>query len=262
VQLGRDVKIVWIASAARCGSTWVQNVTRGIARAAGLEVLPAKATFRDTDKIAAAEEGMHDPEPGRVRVLKTHHLLSFNVPLSRFILPRRDLKDSMVSYMRFMRCDFENAMTFARTVLKTERHYGVFPRERALTIDYSGIITRPEETAQKIAAFLEVPLDEQSISAIVDEFSKENVARLIARKEQNVEQRQRLGLPIGCNEVILSGREIVRVYDTATGFQSGHISDYQDGDWKTILSADQIARLEALTEETDQPPHWKATAKF
>jgi hypothetical protein len=46
--------------------------------------------------------------------------------------------------------------------------------------------------------------------------------------------------------MVILGPQNVRAFDTDTGFQSGHVSNYREGDWKRILSAKQKFRLEAL----------------
>jgi hypothetical protein len=33
--------------------------------------------------------------------------------------------------------------------------------------------------------------------------------------------------------------------DRSTGFQSGHVSDYRDGDWRRHLSREQILAMDA-----------------
>ena len=41
--------------------------------------------------------------------------------------------------------------------------------------------------------------------------------------------------------VLLSGSSTYeRILDKSTGFQTGHVSDYVDGSWKTILTTAQL----------------------
>ena len=138
---------------------WIFNVTRQIVRAAGLKVLPSLVPKNDPDMVAAAQEGFRDLATDRVRVLKVHMFLNSDIPQSRFILPRRDIRDGMVSFMRFMRCDFESAMTYAQDAIANNRHYKAFPRDLALFIDFTDVVSRPADVAHTIAMFLKVPLD-------------------------------------------------------------------------------------------------------
>jgi hypothetical protein len=246
INLGTDIKAVWIASVPRCGSMWVFNVTRRIARDAGLEVLPTPVPQTDKAMLAAYEEGVRDPAIDRVRVLKVHSALRSDLAASRFILPRRDIRDSVVSFMRFNRCDFEQAMKFVPLAIELQRHFDSFPRDGALMIDYPDIIARPAYIAHAIARFLELPLARQTTRAIAGDLSKEKVAALIARKEREVICRLREGCDVPTAELVVLGPQNWRVFDTDTGFQSGHTSDYQEGGWKSILTEEQKSRLETV----------------
>jgi hypothetical protein len=225
---------------------WTFNVTRQVVRAAGLEVLPSLVPQTDKAMWAAFQEGVRDHATDRVRVLKTHEALPPDLPASRFILPRRDIRDTVVSFMRFMRCDFETAIKFARSFLECGWHYDKWPRDRAVIIDYPDIVARPTDVVYTISAFLEVPVDLETTSAIVRGLSKQKVALLIERKERDIIRRTREGGPITADEVVVLGPNNIRAFDTATGFQSGHVSNYREGDWKRILTVEQKSRLEAL----------------
>ena len=253
MKLGTEIKAIWIASVARCGSMWTFNITRQVVRAAGLEVLPSLVPQTDEAMWAAFQEGVQDLATDRVRVLKTHDVLRPDLPASRFILPRRDIRDTVVSFMRFMRCDFETAIKFARSALEYQRHYDEWPRDRALIIDYQDIVARPIDVVHTISAFLEVPVDRKAMNAILCDLSKEKVALLIERKEQDIIRRAREGGPITADEVVVLGPKNIRAFDTATGFQSGHVSNYREGDWKRILTVEQRSRLEVLVGTFSHP---------
>lgn len=246
MKLGTDIRTVWIASTPRCGSMWAFNVTREIARAVGLQALPAAVPQSTEAMIAAANEGVADPAPERVRVVKVHAAVRPDMPHSRFILPRRDVRDAMISYMRFMRCGFEDGLEFVRSALATERHYSRFPRDRALVVDYADVVARPAAVVDAIAQFLHAPLAPDARDAIVAGFDKESVAGTIRRTEQDLMRRSRDGGKVSADEVVVLGPDRVRAFDTATGFQSGHVSDYREGDWRRLLNAEQQSRLQAL----------------
>lgn len=254
VRLGTDIKAVWIASPPRCGSMWVFNVAREIVRAAGLEVLPAAVPQTNEAMIAAAAEGMRDPAPDRVRVVKVHAHVHADIPSSRFILPRRDVRDAMVSFMRFMNCDFEAGLEFVRNAMAFERRYDGFPPERTLFVNYTDIVSHPVAVVRTVAAFLETPVAPEKAVAIACSLDKESVARTIRRTEEDLVRRSRDGSAISADEVVVLGPQDVRAFDTATGFQSGHVSDYREGDWKHLLTAQQRARLAALIAASEGAP--------
>jgi len=244
-KLGVDIRVIWIASPPRCGSMWTYNVTRQIVRAGGLEALPAVVPMTFDDMVRTGDEAVRDATAGRVRVLKVHKPVRPDLPYARFILPRRDLRDSLVSYMRFMRCSFENALRFVDTAIAAYRHYDGFPRGLGLPVEYADIDARPAMVARAIAGFLGVEIEEDVLLDIVRMYSKESVQRLIQRKEQDIARRSREGRPIMSDEVVVLGPENIRVFDAETGFQSGHVSHYREGDWRSILTREQTAQLDA-----------------
>jgi Sulfotransferase domain len=255
MMLGTDVKFVWVASVPRCASMWLFNVTRQIARAAGFRVLPTPVPQSDKAMFAAAEEGLRDHSSDRLWVLKVHSRVRSDRPRSRFILPRRDIRDVVVSYMRFMRCDFEFFLPYVAPAIALQRHFASFPPDRALFLDYADIVARPAAVAHAVAEFLGAPVEQESTDAIASELSKENVAQLIAAREQDLQYRDRAGLPIAPGEVVVLGPRNMRAFDTETGFQSGHVSNYRDGDWKNILTAAQQTRLAAAIEAASRDPN-------
>jgi sulfotransferase family protein len=253
MKLGEEVKVIWVVSAPRCGSMWVFNVTRQIVRAAGFEVLPSLVTQSDEAMMAAAREGGRDPAADRVRVLKLHGTCP-DFPFVRFIAPRRDIRDSVVSFMRFMRCDFETAVSeCAVPAITINRYYDAVSPDRKLIIDYREIIAHPAKTAYMIARFLQAQLPWQTTDKIAGDLSKENVARLMERKESDLNRRNREGRPIAQDELVVLGPGNVRAFDIETGFQSGHVSDYEEGSWTGILTTDQKSRLEKLIGEPTNP---------
>ena len=257
MKLGTDIKAVWIASPPRCGSMWVFNVTRQIARAAGLDVLPAAVPQTQEAMTAAAMEGVLDPAPDRIRVVKVHNNLHPEIPNSCFILPRRDVRDAMVSFMRFMRCDFDAGLAFVRNAIASARHYDGFPPERALFVDYADIVARPAAVVDMIGEFLGAPLAPETSDAIASGLDKQNVAHAIRQTEQDLIRRSRASGAISSDELVVLGPQDVRAFDTATGFQSGHVSDYREGDWKHLLTAQQRARLAALIAASNHSPAWR-----
>jgi hypothetical protein len=246
-QLGTDIRVVWIAGPPRCGSMWTYNITRELLRSTGAEVLPEIVPQRDEVSVRLADEATRDESIARVRVLKMHSLwlLPSDPPHTRFIVPRRDPRDSVMSYMRFMRCSFEQALGIVDTAAAADRHFRAFPRDFVLSLEYIDIIARPAIAAREVARFLRVAIDDAKLLEIVQAFSKENVQKLIEARERDLVHRSRNGLAISSDDVVVFGPENVRMFDVQTGFQSGHVSSYQEGDWQKILTSNQKELLEA-----------------
>jgi hypothetical protein len=244
-KIGADIKVVWIAGATRCGSMWTFNVTRELIRAVGFEALPARVPQRDDVMWGLGEEGIRDPSTRRVRVLKIHSVLPPDLPHARFIVPRRDVREILISSMRFTRSSFEDSLRFVDQAIAVNHYYGAFPRDRILWVEYRDIVACPTKVARSIAYFLGLTVKDETCFEIVRRYSKESVRALVKQREDDVERRTQEGAFVASDELVRLGREDTRVFDTATGFQTGHVSEPLDGASSIHLAPEQKARLEA-----------------
>ena len=234
-----ETKLVWITSMPRSGSMWAYNVARALLQESGHEVQPAQVPKDDAQMMRCAREGLADPDPARTWVLKVHDRIPPDFERSRFIVTRRDLRDALVSYMRFLRCDFPRAFEMiAAAPAFYDAYEGAGP-DRVLQLDYAQIVDVPAAAAERIAGFLGLSVEEAARKRIVERFSKSNVQRLVQNTEQALERRHRAGEEIARDEVVFAVDGSVRAFDRATGFQSGHVSDYRDGDWRHLLTPEQ-----------------------
>jgi len=106
-----------------------------------------------------------------------------------------------------------------------------------------------------LAARLAIPASAELIAEIVARYSKASIRDRLVTREQALRDRIAARQPVDRRDFVPQEDRSLRAFDPATGFQSGHVSDYRDGDWRTILTADQQARLEALIAEGDA---WRA----
>lgn len=237
----RDCKLVWIASMPRAGSMWVYNVTRSLIAAAGRAVEPARVPY-DKDEIAeAARKALSSSDPARIWVLKTHLAVRRDMPRSLFILPRRDARDALVSYMRFMGIGFDDALRRIAAAAGVVDHYwDGLPADTSLRLEYATIVADAEEAIRRIAGFLALDPSDEEVRRMAALWSREAVAKLLRRLEERAATQ---GLP--ADEVFRRGDGKARLYDRATGFQSGHASDYRDGDWRRLLPAECLPQIDA-----------------
>ena len=223
---------------------WAFNIARSLLREAGFTVFPRTIPKSDEQMIGEAREGLKDCSPNNVWCLKVHSRLH-NASLSnRFISTFRDPRDAVVSFMRFTRSDFEQAL--AQSIIWTMLcdHYRAFPPELWLCLDYDKIITEPMDVASRISSFLGLDLATNNIACTVAEFERENVRRRIEAMQNDFERRRETGDIDIVDALILNADGTVRFIDPQTGFQSNHVSDYRAGDWRTLLTDDQKERLD------------------
>jgi hypothetical protein len=237
-------KIVWIVGMPRSASMWAFNIARSLLREAGLTVFPR--TFPKTDEQMAMEarNALKDYSRNHVWCLKVHSRLRIASSSNRFISTFRDPRDAVVSFMRFTRHDFEQALAASTTWTMLCDHYRAFPPDLSLCLDYRKIITVPMDVANRISMFLGLDLATDNIARIVEEFERENVRRRIEAVQNDLERRRAAGDIDIVDALVLNADGTVRFLDPKTGFQSGHVSDYRAGDWRILLTDDQKERLD------------------
>ena len=249
--LTNDIKLVWIASMPRSGSMWAYNVSRSVLRRAGREVFPKNVPRKDRDMLALAAQGFKDRDPTNVWTLKVHQCIRRNSPRSRFITTYRDPRDALVSYKRFMRCDFERALEAMMWSTRACDYYRSFPAELCLHLEYRDIVKTPRDVVQRIAEHIGCPITSEIVSEVVNEFSKANVKQRIRDTEASLKRRTALGDPNSTGEVVHVGPQNQRALDLTTGFQSGHVSDYREGDWKNALTLAEKDRMLTVRPGSD-----------
>jgi hypothetical protein len=237
------VKLVWIASMPRSGSMWTYNIGRSVLRRAGRKVFPKDVPQEGREMLALATQGLQDKDPTNVWTLKVHQTIERNIPRSRFITTHRDPRDALVSFKRFMRCDFERALKAMMSSLSLCEYYRNFPAELCLHLEYRDIVTTPRDVVQRIAKHIGCPITSEIASEVANEFSKENVEQRIRDTETSLKRRAALGAPITPGEVVRIGPQNQRAFDLTTGFQTGHVSDYREGDWKNSLTLAEKNRM-------------------
>jgi hypothetical protein len=237
-------RTLWIAGMPRCGSMWCFNLARAMLEAAGYEVKPGTVPRSTEEMLQAGLDGLGDAAEGRVTVVKVHTALPEKLPRSRIVAPVRDLRDAMVSYIRFARVSFDQALEAARGWAELCDHYARWPAAQCWRPGYAEITGDPAATAAKLAAFIGVSLEEAVLTDIVARFDKEVVAAKIAEAEAKLASSKTEGVPVRSALVIGEAGDI-RAFDAATGFQSRHVSDYRDGGWREAFSAAEKARIDA-----------------
>lgn len=244
-RLGKDISAVWIATHPRTGSMWTTNVVREIVRVEGMQVVPPEAFKLDDKTLAYGQAHIAENRAG-IAVLKVHKPVPV-LPRSAGIVTRRDVRDAMMSYMRFMRLPFERGVRWANAVLRAGPNV-LYPGEPRLVVDYVAISQDPVRVVREIAAFLGAELAVGRSEEISAKLSKTAVKQLVDAAHQAVVDKVRAGEKVDANRVVVLSQKNWRAYDPSTGFQSGHVSDYRDGDWQTLLTEEQKAVINRLIE--------------
>jgi len=234
---------------------WCFNVARSLARAAGLSVVPDRVPSTNEDMFAAGEAYLCSKEPDTRCVIKVHTKIveSHHV---KVIYGTRDVHDRIYSMCRFrdLKLDGPTALAIAKNSIDMDRHYDRWSPSRILLVPFEAIENDGADMIRKIADFMCLPtIDEEIIQQLDADLSKTNVKQKIA--DLDCRARRSDGSPDADSPPVVKGSSTnIRNFDVATGFQTGHISDYRSGDWQHLWSEEQKKMVdEAIRIATEEP---------
>ncbi len=236
---------IFVSCMPRSGSMWAYNVTRELIRSAGVEPIPQKVPPDATPYLTKAFE-----EPvgeNQAYCIKTHYPVDPEKPDTLIINTYRDIRDAVISQMRFMHLSFEEAFGDGKKWMRLTDMYSDGKSDNILQICYERIVTEPMEVIRRIDRFIGTEASEQRMEEIQEQFSKEKIKRKIDdMKGISTEQ-------ILANASVMDGIRNAdgsyRVFDRNTGFQSNHITSQRDGQWREALTEQQQQYLAESTAE-------------
>jgi hypothetical protein len=157
-------------------------------RAADLEPLPEKVPTDTTPFITKAFK--EPPTENQVHCVKTHFVVEppKDDKNTLIIVPYRDIRDCIVSYMKFMHCNFEYALRAMKYWNPTNVYYDL-EEENILKIRYDEVVDEPLQTIQKIDSFIGTGVTFEQIEEINEQFSRKKVKQKVdALKNTSAEQ--------------------------------------------------------------------------
>jgi hypothetical protein len=175
--------------------------------------------------------------------IKVHSRFAGNLPGLKVLCNLRDVRDVIVSYMRFMRCGFDEAIEGFGDSMTLADYYLHEAGFDALDVRYENVMQRAAETVMRIGSFIGFPVSPDQAALIANDYARDKIKSYVAELDRgaNIIETH----PADTIQRNLDGS--VRRYDEVTGFQSGHVSESQGGEWRTLLDSSQQARLMALT---------------
>ena len=151
---GLKAKRIFVATIPRSGSRWTYNVTRALIEAAGIKPIPQSMIIAD-DLPFVIKALKESPGENEVYCVKTHYLIEPKQSSETlFITTYRDIRDVVVSFMKFMRTSFEYTISGVRESMKLVDTYLESRASNVLGIRYDEIVNQPLDTIQKIDHFI------------------------------------------------------------------------------------------------------------
>ncbi|MFZ5908181.1 MAG: sulfotransferase domain-containing protein [Nitrospirota bacterium] len=241
--------VIFVAGMSRSGSMWTFNVTREGIRKSGRKPLPEIVPSDERPVIQKALAS--PPREDGVYCIKTHLLLRPGLPNVKIICTYRDVREAMVSYMQFVRCDFTRGLEAARSMMSVVDYYFLEHRENILRIRYDRILSKPVEVIREILTFLDLSVSPRDISLIAEQFSRDRIAKFI----ESLNAVRVTGNGAIADPGLRGGFETVgnfdgsfRVYDKKSAFQSRHITKSGER-WREFLTGEQQAQVMAITSD-------------
>jgi Sulfotransferase domain len=242
--------IIFIAGMPRSGSMWTYNVCRRLIQAAGMTPWPDSVPLDEAPVIQEALS--RPPAPNQFYCIKTHFEVPLGKPQMRIICNYRDIRDAMLSYMRFMKCPFDKGLAVAKGSMQLTDHYLQKKDPHVLPVSYDELTSHPLDTIRNLADFLSLQVKQSDIEAIAQALSREEVARQLKKLESveldnsgSVQNKRAPGEYSGAQNFDGS----FRVYDHGTGFQTNHISSHEDGEWRDVLTDSEKSALMEVASE-------------
>jgi len=214
---------------------WTYNVTRQLIRAVGNTPIPEEVPKNESEILLKAfKEPIAD---NQVYCVKTHSMVKSQVPDTLFIVTYRDIRDSVLSFMKFTHTTFENALVAADNWMKLTDFYFEISAKNFLIVRYDDIISKSPATIEKIARFIGADVSKEQINQIHEKFCRKSMERKI--QDLNKISAQQLNRNSEVFNTVMNKDGSVRVFDKATGFQTNHITSKKEGQWRTELTEEQ-----------------------
>ena len=156
--------------------------------------------------------------------------------MSKIISTIRDPRDICASFKEFMKSDFNSALIAAKSVIRYYEAYRTYDQNYIKIIRYEDIERNPSDIVNQIANFINCTVNKNFIEELTAKYSKNNVKKLIENNDKILEYKIKNKKEIKYSEIVFFSKKNYRSYDENTGFQTGHISKRNIGDWKKIFS--------------------------
>ena len=231
----------WISSAPRTGSMWLFNITREILKESGYEVYPKIIPQYDKKMLDIYyKEALPDQNDLNKYVFKVHTILKPDTPRSKILTTIRDPRDICISFKEFMKTDFKSSLKATKSILNFTKIYKNFEKDYLIILKYENIGKKPIDTIIKIGKFINCKVEYNLAEKISKKFSKDNVKNIIKENDNNINLKIKENKEVSKSEIVYFSKDNYRSFDINTGFQTGHVSKRNSGDWKKALSSEEI----------------------
>tara|TARA_Y100000816_G_scaffold163054_1_gene116685 strand:+ start:597 stop:1379 length:783 start_codon:yes stop_codon:yes gene_type:complete len=247
------IKNIWVSTYPRCASFWVFNIIKEILKTKKLNVLPDENFIEHDDNKPKTFEffnkNLKDNNPKNIFLFKIHRILKSNLPNSKIVTVIRDPREIIISNMRFSESNFKDNIKSIKYYMEMTNIYSNYKRDYILILRYENIIKNPSQTIKQILNFTELEIPNENILNIVKKFNKEENIKIINKNDKKLTDNIMKKIPINKNSIVQYAANKYRFYDLKTGFQSKHISNMSEEDYRKSLSKNEIDEIQLLFKD-------------
>ena len=247
---------VFIAGMSRSGSMWIYNVTRSLIQKANKVLLPVEIPPNEEALISEALTQQSNQDT--FYCIKTHRPITPHLPHVKIIFTYRDVRESMVSFMRFTHCNFERGLQAAHGMMAITDFYFNEHKDNIIRLRYNDFVSDPIKCIEQIRQFLGLEVHMQDIQQIADLFSKKEVQKLVDsfHSIKVTDSGEMIDAKLYRDFAVLQNFDgSFKIYHKKTAYQTDHITG-QGEKWKKVLTEDQKERLMDLAR------NWLTTYGF
>lgn len=242
---------VVISPFAKCGTTWLQQIFHTLRTRGDMDFDDISRVVPWIEMAAACSLDIEAPQRAEPRGFKSHLGHDAIPPGAKGIVSFRDPRDALVSNFRFMEGWFiepgaVSMADFAEGWIEREAgrsywgHLLSWWRVRydptVLVMSYEQMIAEPEASIRKVAAFCDIPLDDDLLALTLE---RSSIGYMLTYKDRFDDAMNRKVSELRCN--LPPGSDSAKVRQGGVG---GH---------KAELTPDILARLDARWRELVTP---------
>lgn len=248
-----DYKSIIIASPPRTGGMWTYNVVREIFTQLNKTIIPIDIPQDDNVMFNYHFKNLKSSDEN-ISIIKIHKIIKREYAnKTKILINLRDPRDAVISYKRFMKSqnfDLLEVTNFIQHFIDIISYYRKnHNKENLLELHYKDMIGNPEIIFPLLEDFLKIKIDNKMINKILEKFSKEKISKLIQEKEQLIKEKIKNKKKVDKKNLVTIDAKNVRIFDEKTGFQSGHVSNYKEGEWKKYFSNKEILSINKKFEK-------------
>jgi hypothetical protein len=249
-----NYKSIIISSPPRTGSMWTLNILREIFLNQKLDILPKKIPRDDKEAFKYHLKNINDNNSKSISIIKFEEIIEKkDTKNTKIIVNFRDPRDAVISFKYFMKhikFEFKDLLELIKKNINWIEYYrNNFDKEHVLEINFNDINANPIKVFKQLEVFLGLKINQDTIEKIISKFSKSKVLSIIRYNDRFVKEAFNNNKNLNNEKVVVENNKIIRAYDVDTGFQTGHISNYNEKQRNNVFSKTELDTINTLFKD-------------